>query len=439
MHRPNLAPIRILMRIAVLHCCLVIGGVAFAQQPLGNLAGVVTDPSGSVVRGATVTATSLATGALRVTTTNDQGYFLLPTLQAGEYKLSISLAGFANFLVDRIVVAVGQTANVEAQLKVASASETMQVSGADAAVAVELQEASVGGVVNTRQIEQLPLNGRNYLELARLQPGVEIQEGRAFDPTKSRYTGVSIGSRSGREARITIDGVDAVDEHVGTTTLNISQETIQEFQISTSSSDTSAGISATGAINVITKRGANQFHGGGFFFGRNNDFAARPNFASTNPDFSRKQYGFSLGGPAIKDRLFWFGNYEKTDENSAISINTPYFPQLTSFAAPFDENSSNVRVDWRVSQNHDAFLRWTRNENSSLGGFGGNRLPSSGNINANTTHQFVAGLDSVLTQRLTNAFRVAGTDFKNRVQRPPAEAQAKGARRIIKVFRSYSP
>jgi carboxypeptidase family protein len=86
MHRPNLAPIRILMRIAVLHCCLVIGGVAFAQQPLGNLAGAVTDPSGSVVRGATVTATSLATGALRVTTTNDQGYFLLPTLQAGEYK-----------------------------------------------------------------------------------------------------------------------------------------------------------------------------------------------------------------------------------------------------------------------------------------------------------------------------------------------------------------
>lgn len=426
MHRPNLAPIRMLMRIFALLCCVVTGGAAFAQQPLGNLAGTVTDPSGSVVHGATVTATSLATGALRVTTTNDQGYFLLPTLQAGEYKLSISLAGFANFLVDRVVVAVGQTANVEARLKVANASETIQVSGADAAVAVELQEASVGGVVNTRQIEQLPLNGRNYLELARLQPGVEIQEGRAFDPTKSRYTGVSIGSRSGREARITIDGVDAVDEHVGTTTLNISQETIQEFQISTSSSDTSAGISATGAINVITKRGANQLHGGGFYFGRNNDFAARPNFASTKPDFSRKQYGFSLGGPAIKDRLFWFGNYEKTDENSAISINTPYFPQLTSFAAPFDENSSNVRVDWRVSQNHDAFLRWTRNENSSLGGFGGNRLPSSGNINANTTHQFVAGLDSVLTQRLTNAFRVAGTDFKNRVLRPPAEAQAVG-------------
>ncbi|MGH9838519.1 MAG: TonB-dependent receptor [Blastocatellia bacterium] len=421
MHRPSSIFIRTLALAVTLLC-----GAAYAQQPLGNLAGTVIDPSGAVVSGATITATSLATGTTRTTTTNDQGYFLLPTLQAGEYKLQISQPGFANHLVDRVIVAVGQTANIEAQLKIAGATETVQVSGADAAAAVELQEATVGGVVNTRQIEQLPLNGRNYLELARLQPGVEIQEGRAFDPTKSRYTGVSIGSRSGREARITIDGVDAVDEHVGTTTLNISQETIQEFQISTSSSDTSAGISATGAINVITKRGSNQLHGGGFFFGRSNDFAARPNFSATKPDFSRKQYGFSLGGPAIKDRLFWFGSYEKTDEQSAISINTPYFPQLTTFAAPFDETSSNVRADWRVSQNHDAFFRWTRNENSSLGGFGGNRLPSSGNINANTTHQFAIGLDSVLTQRLTNAFRVAGTDFKNRVQRPPSEAQAVG-------------
>src|SRR5262245_18636815 len=193
MDRPNSATIRMFMRIAALLCCIVTGGAAFAQQPLGNLAGTVTDPSGAVVRGATVTATSLATGATRGATTNDQGYFLLPTLQAGEYKLSISLAGFANFQVDRVVVAVGQTANVEARLKVASATESIQNAGADAAARVDLQEASIGSVVNTRQIEQLPLNGRNYLEPARPQPAAEIQEGRAFDPTKSRYTGVSIG------------------------------------------------------------------------------------------------------------------------------------------------------------------------------------------------------------------------------------------------------
>jgi len=399
------------------------GGAALAQQPLGAISGVVTDPNGAVVTGATATAVSLATGTSRNAMTNDQGFFLIPTLQAGDYKLTIEYRGFANFTIERVVVEVGQTARVDAALKITGTTESMQVTGAETAL-VDTQQATVGGVVNTRQIEQLPLNGRNYLELARLQPGVEIQEGRSFDPTKSRYTGISLGSRNGREARITIDGVDAVDEHVGTTTINFSQEGIQEFQISTSSSDPSAGISATGAVNVVTKRGGKQFHGGGFIFGRGANYAARPNFSPTKTDFDRKQYGFNIGGPAIKDRLFWFGNYEKTEENSAIGIGTKYFPNLTSFKAPFDENSSNVRTDWRVSQNHDFLFRWSRNENSNLGGFGGNRLPSSGNINTNTTHQFAAGLDSVLSTKLTNSFRLAATDFKNRVLRPPADAQA---------------
>jgi len=399
--------------------------LAFAQQPLGNLSGVVTDPSGAVVSGATVTATSLATGATRTATTNDQGFFLVPTLQAGNYKLTIEARGFATFSVDRVAVEVGQTPRVDAQLKIGSTSETVQVSGGDTAT-VDTQQATVGGVVNARQIEQLPLNGRNYLELARLQPGVEIQEGRAFDPTKSRYTGVSIGSRSGREARITIDGIDAVDEHVGTTTINISQETIQEFQISTSSSDTSAGISSTGAINVITKRGSNSLHGGGFIYGRGARYAARPNFSATKPEFDRKQYGFNLSGPALKDRLFWFGNYEKTDENSSISVSTPYFPNLSTFKAPFQDTSSTVRTDWHTSQRHDFLFRWSRDDNSNFGGFGGNKPPSDGNINANTTHQLAAGLDSVLTSKLTNSFRVAGTDFKNRILRPPTDAQALG-------------
>src|SRR6266542_1314063 len=291
-------------------------------------------------------------------------------------------------------------------------------------VAIDTTQATVGGVATARQIDELPLNGRNYLELARLQPGVEIQEGRSFDPTKSRYTGVSMGSRNGREARITIDGIDAVDEHVGTTTLNISQDTIQEFQVSLSSSDPSAGLSATGAINIITKRGSNELHGSGFLFGRGSGYAARPSFAATKPDFDREQFGGSLGGPAVRNSMFWFANVERTNENSAIGISTPYVPTLTSFKAPFHALSSTLRGDWRASQSNDLFVRWSRDDNDSLGNFGGNRLPSSGNVNANTTHQAVVGLDSVLTPKLTNSFRTAFTDFKNRVERPDATAQA---------------
>src|SRR5262249_45170609 len=157
----------------------------------------------------------------RTATTNDQGFFLIPTLLPGDYKLTVEARGFGAFTAERVVVEVGQTAKVDAAMKIAGTTEAIQVTGAETAT-VDTQQTTVGGVVNTRQIDELPLNGRNFLELARLQPGVEIQQGQSFDPTKSRYTGVSVGSRNGREARITVDGVDVVDEHVGTTTINIS-------------------------------------------------------------------------------------------------------------------------------------------------------------------------------------------------------------------------
>jgi hypothetical protein len=393
-----------------------------AQAPVGAIAGVVTDASGAVLNGATVTVTSLSTGADRTTTANAQGYFVVPSLKPGDYLVTVAHAGFANFIAEQVVVEVGQTARVDAVMKVESVTEKVEVQAGG--IAVDTTQHSVGGVVNLKQINELPLNGRNYLELAQLQPGVEIQEGRAFDPTKSRYTGVSVGSRNGREARITIDGVDAVDEHVGTTTLNISQDGIQEFQVSTSSSDPSAGLSATGAINIITKRGSNELHGSGFLFGRGSGYAARPSFAAQKPDFNREQLGGGLGGPAIKNSVFWFANVEKTKESSAIGISSPYAPSLTSYKAPFDALSSTVRSDWRASNSNDLFVRWSRDDNSSLGNFGGNRLPSSSNVNANTTHQVVVGLDSVVTSKLTNSFRSAFTDFKNRVQRPDATAQA---------------
>jgi Carboxypeptidase regulatory-like domain len=414
----------LLMAAATLAAVAMTTIPALAQAPVGSISGAVTDPSGALVAGANVSATSLSTGAARTVTSDNQGFFTITTLKPGEYLLKVSTKGFAEFVVPRVVVEVGQTARVDAALAVQAVNEQVEVTGAS--VSVDTSQMTVGGVVNLKQINELPLNGRNYLELARLQPGVEIQEGRSFDPTKSRYTGVSMGSRNGREARITIDGIDAVDEHVGTTTLNISQDSIQEFQVSTSSSDPSAGLSATGAINIITKRGGNDVHGSGFLFGRGSDYAARPSFAATAPDFDREQFGGNGGGPVLKDRLFWFANVEKTKENAAIGISTPYFPGLTSYAAPFDALSTTVRGDWHVSQKHDVFVRWSRDDNSSLGNFGGNRLPSSGNVNANTTHQVAGGLDTVLTPRLTNSFRAAVTDFKNRVLRPDSEAQAVG-------------
>lgn len=392
-----------------------------AQAPIGNISGIVKDPSGAVVAGAELKITSASTGATRATTTNSEGYFLVPGLQPGEYKLQVVAAGFSESTVDRVVVEVGQTARVDVGLSVRAATTQIEV-GAEA-VRVDTEQTTVSGVVTTRQIDQLPLNGRNYLELARLEPGVEIQDGKSFDPTKTRYTGVSIGGRQGREARITLDGVDVVDEHVGTTTLNISQETIQEFQVSTSTSDTSTGITATGGVNIITKSGSNDFHGSAFAFGRGSDFAARPNFAAKKPDFDREQYGAGLGGPAIKNKVFFFGNFEKTRESSAISVATPYFPNISSYPAPYTQTSSSFRADWHINEKNQTFFRWTRNDDSNFGGFGGNTAPSTGNFNTDITNQWAMGLDTVFTPRFTNGFRMAVTNFRNRILRPPAAAQ----------------
>jgi len=394
-----------------------------AQTPVGSISGIVKDPSGAIIPGAAVSSTSISDGAKRAVTTNDQGYFLIPTLLPGEYKVVIELPGFRDFEVERVSVAVGQNVRIDASLAISGDIVSVEVAGGDVA-AVDTQQCVVGGVVNTRQIDQLPLNGRNYLELARLQPGVEINEGRAFDPTKARYTGVSIGGRSGREARITIDGIDAVDEHVGTTTLNLTQEAIQEFQVSTSSSDLSTGLSATGGVNIVTKRGSNDIHGGAFAYGRGSGMAARTGFGSIQPDFDREQWGVSIGTPIKKDGLFWFGTFEKSHESSAIGISTPYFPSLSSYPAPYDERSSNIRVDYNVPRNNLVFFRWSRNDNDSFGGFGGNALPSVGVTNDNVTHQIAVGVDTPLSPRLSNGFRFGFTDFKNHVLRANGDAAA---------------
>jgi len=402
---------------------LAAGAVLFAQSPVGAISGTVKDPSGAVIAGASVTSTSVTDGGRRAASTNDQGYYLIPALQPGEYKVAIESSGFRNFTVERVSVEVGQDVRVDASLSISGDAISVEVAGGDVA-AVDTQQSTLGGVVTTRQIDQLPLNGRNYLELARLQPGVEIAEGRGFDPTKARYTGVSIGGRSGREARITIDGIDAVDEHVGTTTLNLSQEAIQEFQVSTSSSDVSTGLSATGGVNIVTKRGSNDLHGGAFAYGRSSGMAARTSFAATQPDFDREQWGVNVGSPIKKDRIFAFGQFEKSQESSAISIATPYFPTLTSWPAPYNERSSNVRIDYNAPKNNLVFFRWTRNDNSSFGGFGGNALPSVGVYNTNITHQFAVGVDTPISPRLTNAFRFGYTNFQNAILRADSAAAA---------------
>src|SRR6266545_4643765 len=237
--------------------------------------------------------------------------------------------------------------------------------GTSTDAAVDTSRSTVDGVVTAKTIENLPLNGRNFLDLAQLEPGVQVRDGGDFDPTKNQMVGVSVGGRMGRSTRIQVDGVDITDENVGTTTTNLSNESIQEFQISRSSLDPSTDLTSSGAISIVTRSGSNQFHGSGFSFFRNESYAADlrlgPTPGTEKPSFERQNFGGGLGGYIIKDRLFWRLEGERTRQNGQQFTSVPNFDGFDgNFPVPLRETNVGGRLDFNVTQNLKTFYRFNQ-------------------------------------------------------------------------------
>src|SRR5438270_1610470 len=237
----------------------------------GSIQGTVTDPNGAVVPGAAITITNKATGQSNKTASTASGTYTSGALIPGEYQIRIEAKGFRTQVIG-VTVQVGVTTAGNARLSLGQSSEVVEVTGS--AVVVNTEQSTVQGVLTTQQIENLPINGRNFLDLAQLEPGVQIQDGGNFDPTKNGFSSVSFGGRFGRTARIEVDGVDISDETVGTTTQNLPASAIQEFQVSQSSLDLSTELTSSGAVNVITRSGTNKWHGQGFYLFRDHSIAA---------------------------------------------------------------------------------------------------------------------------------------------------------------------
>ncbi|HUS18748.1 MAG TPA: carboxypeptidase regulatory-like domain-containing protein [Terriglobales bacterium] len=392
---------------------LALGSFAAAQRVTGGIAGTVTDPQGAVVSGAKVTITNPATNYTTTLTTTAQGTFEAASLPPAEYKVTVEAGGFATYTTNTIV-RVGVNAPVTAKLGVAGSTTSVDVT-ADA-VTVDTTKATVQGIVTATQVENLPLNGRNFLSLAALEPGVQIVDGGSFDPTKNGFAGVAIGGRSGRVTRIQVDGVDVTDETVGTTVTNISSESIQEFGIAQSSLDPSTDMTSSGAVNIITKSGTNTFHGSGLFQYKNQDMGADPRLTKTGPKpaFDREIWAARLGGPIFRDRLFFHAEYENLNQDASTFTNVPEFPQFTgTFGTPFDERIGGARLDWNITNNLRAFGRFNHNDNLGATGFGNRDLASFSN--RNNTHTYVAGLDFG-AGRWTHAFRFSYLNFNNFVE-----------------------
>ena len=223
-------------------------------------------------------------------------------------------AGFQKTEV-KTVIHTGTATSGNFKLTVGSSAQTIEVNAG--AVQLNTDQAGVSDVITSQQIQNLPVNGRNFLDLAQIEPGVILQSGESFDPTKAGYSAISVGGVSGRTTRILLDGQDITDETVGTTIFNVSQGAINEFQLNRSTQDVSGEVTSTGQVLVSTNSGTNSFHGQAFYNFQDDSAGFANLTGGVDAPFQRNQYGGSIGGPILKDKLFFFANAERIQQDAS--------------------------------------------------------------------------------------------------------------------------
>jgi len=399
-------------RFALAIAFLLFSTLLLAQTTVGtgSIQGTVTDPSGAVVSGAKVSITNQGTGATQAVTTNATGSYTSQALDPGNYKVQVSAKGFST-VSEALTVSVGNTSTANVKLQLGQESQVIEVQAST--VAVNTEQAEVQGVLTSEQVANLPVNGRNFLDLAQLEPGVQIQDGQNFDPTKAGYSSISFGGRFGRTARIDVDGVDISDETVGTTTADIPASAIDEFQIGQSSLDLSNDLTSSGAVNVTTKSGTNTLHGEAFGFIRDHSFAA--NSPGGNDYYlQRDQFGGSVGGAIIKNKLFFFADGERTKQDAFAAVSfagTPFTGFSGGFGQPFRENNLLGKVDYNFGNGAKAFYRYSYFSNSLFATFA---LGYSVYDNKDYTRTHVAGVD-FNTGSFSHSIRYSFLKFQNQI------------------------
>jgi len=406
-------------------------GNAFAQATASAaLQGTVTDQSGAVIAGASVTITNKDQGWTRTTTTGDTGLYRFELLAAGSYSLKITHVGFASVTVDRAELQVGQTTTLDFVLKPGQISEIVEVS--TEAPVVDAEKTEVGLAITPNDVNNLPLNGRDFGNLAYLAPGARPVD--SYDPTKNRIAVFGINGSSGRNVNVTVNGIDNKDNTVGGPVMQLPLGAVQEFNISTQRFSAANGRSEGAAVNVVTKAGSNILHGGLYYYDTetalNANDALSKESKSPTPQFSRQQFGGNVGFPIRRDKDFFFFALERERENTAIPVTAQAFTELTivknaanplmtpdpvtAIPTPYFDWRYTGRFDHRFNDKHSLFVSYSAQNNT-----GDNDQSSSSNDltagNFTTNHLIIsnATLNSVLTPRLINALTVGYQYWNN--------------------------
>jgi hypothetical protein len=315
-----------------------------AQSARARIVGTVTDPQGAVVPGANVVVTNVATGVETTTATNQEGYYQAIELPIGTYKVRVQRDGFKTIETDAYRLEINQVERIDVKLALGSRSDTVEVRGE--AAQVETVNPTLGASVTAESIVGMPLNGRNSLDLATLEPGVT-----PHNPDDTSAGTFNVGGARSDSVTFVLDGGINNNLLSNGVVFNPNPDTIQEFRVLTSNYTAEYGRNAGGVISVVTKSGTNEIHGSVFEFNRNDTFAANSYFNNKNKlplaTLSRNQYGFAVGGPVKKNKLFWFASYEgqklTQGETNSVSTFTPEMLQGNfSHAGPGGGPEPNV-------------------------------------------------------------------------------------------------
>jgi hypothetical protein len=389
---------------------------AFAQGTNGKLEGQVADEQGLALPGVTVTALNTATGFNRSAQTDPGGTFRIAGLPVGAYDVKAELAGFAT-LTRKIAVNVGATSTLDLKMTVAGQSEELTVTAE--APLVDTRDTGVGEVVTGVQIENLPLNGRQFGNLAALVPGVSL--GFHTDPTKSTQFAPQVMGGGGRNINYLIDGGDNNDDTVGGLVQNFPLDSIGEFKFETTRFRADSGRANGGALKVVTKTGTNELRGSVFEYFRdtflNGTTVTEEQNGLEKGDYRRNQFGASLGGPLRRDQTHFFLSYERIQQDTTQPVNTQgLFPDKDGvFPLPYRENMFVGKVTHQFNPDNYLSVRYGYNDNSQPYGASPLSPPENWGDSANTFHSVNANWNAVLGGGRLNEFVFQYSYFDNHI------------------------
>lgn len=416
---------RLLATIFILTALLA--GLAGAQVITGDITGRVLDQQGNAVVDATVTARNAGTGLTRTAKTNDSGDYTLAQLPPGPYEVTVEAKGFAKALQKDFSVTVGTKPTLNFDLKPGGVTEIVEVQGG--APLIETTRSEIGGVITPNEVQNLPLLNRTFANLSTILP--EARPIGSFDPTKTRVGNIAFSGGDGRQLDVNVDGGDDKDNVVGSLLQNFAYEGIQEFQVLQHRWTAESGRAVGGVVNVITKSGSNNLHGSGFFNFRNEGMRARDFFEKRDdadkPSFDREEFGGSIGGKIIKDKLFFFGAFERFRERQNLFIASDLVSQIAAIPGvtavdqipiPYNDYLASAKVDHRISDKQSMFYRYSYQKNNSPNDQVDPGFPSDltgGNSNDNHLHSFVLNHSYALSPTKLNVFTFHFQNFLNQI------------------------